>query len=347
MKVQGIQSSSFLLTNKLSLEQIGLSGILIFNDSGIPIYLRNYSKNSPEQESSPDDIIFTAFVSSLANFIKTYDQSEGFLKGFSTLTNHFYIKSVDEILYCLVLNSSIIKLGNGTDLLSILDNSLDQLVKSFGVYYKMTRTKDFIEKNFLDTFENQIDALMFFNLKTSKKFLSNNQSKLQDLQDSNEFHSETFNYSFLKNGILGIFILNHNNEPILMKDYVINQKYIKQADYYQRIVLTLKNTYFLGTIQDIGIGNTRVIIRITRNYTICLIVAELHFWKYDSTIYSLFIDNLLKNIPLSMTSRPIYSYDLKDNTITSDIGPTISYQIDQWLIENLKDANKILTKNKI
>ena len=171
MKVQGIQSSSFLLTNKLSLEQIGLSGILIFNDSGIPIYLRNYSKNSPEQESSPDDIIFTAFVSSLANFIKTYDQSEGFLKGFSTLTNHFYIKSVDEILYCLVLNSSIIKLGNGTDLLSILDNSFDQLVKSLGVYYKISRTKDFIEKNCLDSFEDLMDAFMFFNLKTGKNFL--------------------------------------------------------------------------------------------------------------------------------------------------------------------------------
>ena len=261
--------------------------------------------------------------------IKTYDKSDGVLKGFSTSTNQYYFKAVEDIFYCLVLNPNIYSLGTGAKLLSILDNSLDQLIKTFAIYHRMTKTKDFIGKNFLDTFEYQIDTILLFNLKNfnGKNFIKNTLS--QNVQSLDEFHSDTFNHEFLKNGILGLFILDSENKPIIIRDYVINQKYIKQENYYQRIVLTLKNTYFLGGIKDIGIDDTRVILKINENYTICLIVSEDKFWKYDLKIFELYMDDLLKDLPLSIIFKPIYSYNSANQSIQSKISHPTNYQMDQ------------------
>lgn len=343
MKLQGITQTPILSPSKQSLESIGLTGIFIFYDTGIPIFLRNYSKSKSETFDSLDELIFTAFISSLASYIKTYDESDGYLKGFSTSTNQYYIKEIEDTIYCLVLNPNIYTLGTGIKLRTILDTTLEQLIKSFAIYYRMTRTKEFIEKSFLDTFENQIDTLLMVNLKNTKEknFLKNSFS--QDLLNSKEFHSDTFNYKFLKNGILGIFILNSKNKPIIIRDYVINQKYIKQADYYQRIVLTLKNTYFLGGIKDIGIEDTRVILKINTQYTICLIISENSYWKYDLERFGIYLNELLKDLPLSKIFTSKFSYNDKNQSIEHQINQSKNYQIDQWLFDNLLSANQRLT----
>ena len=70
MKIQGINQTPFSVPSKQSLDFIGLTGIMIFYDTGIPIYLRNYSKNKSETSDPLDELVFTAFISSLANFNK-------------------------------------------------------------------------------------------------------------------------------------------------------------------------------------------------------------------------------------------------------------------------------------
>ena len=235
MNIRITNNSPFLNTNRKNLVQKGLSAILIVNDSGLPIYIRNFSQL---KSNSNDELVFSAFISSLSNFIKIYDNDE--LKGFSTSTNQFYIKTVREIIYCFALNENIYALNPTQPLHYILENALDELIKSFSIYYKMTKTKDFIESNFLDAFNSQIDTILLFNLNKAKHSTNFDISKRKDLylQNSEEFLSETFHHTFLKHGILGLYVINQENEPIIIRDYVINQKYLKQTEYYQRIVLT-------------------------------------------------------------------------------------------------------------
>ena len=331
--------TNFFQSSKQNLEKIGLSGILIFNDSGLPIYLRDFSNSKGESSSnSHDDLVFSAFISSLSNFIKIYDTADGYLKGFSTATNRFFIKNDEDLIYCLVLNSNIFYLSTGENLINILEKTLQELIKSFTVYYKMTRTKDFIEKNFLDVFENQIDSLLLVNLRKAQKnaIISNNSKNDFYQKNSEEFFSETFNHAFLKHGILGLIIFDPENNPVIIRDYVINQKYVKQTEYYQRIVLTLKqfNHFSLGPIQDIGIDDTRLFLRIEKDFTICLIISEINYWKHDPGSLSKYLDELLKNLPLEQHLK--YTINVKNNSIQQGMTHLTNYQIDQLLFENLQ-----------
>lgn len=335
MNVNINNSQSYLTSNKRTLDQIGLSGILIISDSGLPIYIKYYSNSTSD---SNDDLVLSAFISSLSNFIKIYDNTE--LKGFTTTHHQFFIKTDNEIIYCFVLNKNIDSVGSNTNLVQSLNYTMNELIKSFSIYYKMTKTSDFIEKNFLTAFESQIDTLILFNLTKSKNNAIQNKTINEDFyfKNSNEFLTETFNHTFLKNGILGLFILESDNSPLIIRDYVINQKYIKLADYYQRIVLTLKHFNF-GTVLDIGIGDTRVAIRSSKSIIFCLIVSESNYWMHTTQSRKRYIDDLLKNPPISLILKPKFTYNTENNSIKSEMVYSTNYLIDQWLFNNLTLKN--------
>ena len=75
MNIHLQSSPSNYLKNMNLFEEAGLSTILIFNDSGLPIYTRNYSNESKiiPNASNDDELILSAFISSLSHFIKVYD----------------------------------------------------------------------------------------------------------------------------------------------------------------------------------------------------------------------------------------------------------------------------------
>lgn len=321
----------FFSAQRQTLNQVGLSGILILNDSGLPIYIRKYSNS---KFSSEEELVISAFISSISNFIKIYDNTE--LKGFSTSHYHIFIQIADEIIYCFVLNKNILKLHANNNLPRILDSTMKELIKSFSIYYRMTKTKDFIEKNFLTAFESQIDTLLLFNLSKWKNtpYISTGTEDDFYFKNSDEFLSETFNHKFLKNGILGLFVLGSDNSPLVIRDYAVNQKYIKLADYYQRIVMTLKNFKY-GTIKDIGIGDTRVAIRTTKSITFCLVISEQSYWKHIDQSEQNYIDKLLQNPPISLTLKPKYTFDSNKNSIKSEMIYSTNYLVDQWLFNNL------------
>ena len=327
-------------------EEAGLSTILIFNDSGLPIYTRNYSNESKiiPNASNDDELILSAFISSLSHFIKVYDNDE--FRGFSTQNYRYYIKILNERIYCLVLNSNVFKLSSGSSLISILDNTLDELIKSFSVYYKMTKTKDFIEKTFLDSFEKQIDTQLLLNFRNAKNdsFLSKHNQKDPYHEYSKEFLSETFNHIFLKSGILGVLVFYQDNNPIVIRDYVINQKYLKKNEYYQRIssIIAEYNRHNVESIMDFGAGNTRIISKTTEKHSLCLILSELYFWKLNERKIRIFTNELLKNLSKVIPLEPKFTFDNINNTIHSEVNLPINYLIDKQLHSNLQIAIKHL-----
>ena len=346
MNIHLQSTPSNYLKNTNLFEEVGLSAILIFNDSGLPIYIRNYSNESKiiPNASNDDDLILSAFLSSLSHFIKVYDNDE--FRGFSTQNYRYYIKSFNEKIYCLVLNFNAFKLSSGPSLISILDNALDELIKSFSVYYKMTKTKDFIEKSFLDSFEKQIDTQLLFNFKNTKSdnLLSKHNYKDPYYEYSKEFLSETFNHIFLKHGILGVLIFDHEYNLIVIRDYVINQKYLKKNEYYQRISLIIAeyNRHNIESIMDIGTGTTRIISKITETHSFCLILSEIYFWKLNERKIRIFTNELLKNIPKILPLHDKSTSDGKNNANLSEVNLPINYAVDKQLHNNLREANKHL-----
>ena len=337
MSLKYTNNSLPLSTNNTHpLEQMGLSAILIFNDSGMPIYTRDYTNAT--SDDTGETVVISAFISSLSNFVKIYDND--LLQGFSTESNRFYVKTLDDMIYCLVLNNNIFNLGSGDLLTGILDTTVEQLVKSFNVYYKMTRTKDFIEKNFLTNFQKQIDILISFNFK-NKEAKPKKAGQFNALED--EFLSDSFNYSFLKHGILGLFILDADNKPLLVRDYGIHGKYNTKIDYYQRIVLTLKQygQSNLAQLTDIGVGPNRITLKIVRDITVCIVLAEHKYWLYDYKSLNLLLIGLLHNLDFSLLKHSKFEYDFTNNSIQSTKDRSITYKIDHLLYSNLmKIKNK-------
>ncbi len=335
MNVNINSAQPFFASQQQTLVQVGFSGILIINDSGLPIYLRDYSNS---QSNVDEELVLSAFISSISNFIRIYDNTE--LRGFTTLDHQFFIKTSNDIIYCLVLNKNILSLNFSNNLLNRLNVTVNELIRTFSIYYKMTKTNDFSENNFITAFESQIDTILLFNLSKAKNLPRLNDKPEIDnyVKNSGEFLSETFNHAFLKKGILGLFILESDNSPLIIRDYVINQKYIKLADYYQRIVITLKNFNY-GTVLDVGIGDTRISIRSTKSVTFCLVISENSYWKYLTQIGINFIDELLKNPPISLTLKPKYTFNSENNSIKSEMIYSTNYLVDQWLFDNLNLLN--------
>ena len=318
------------------LEKKGLEAVLILNDSGLPIYGRNYSEKGLD---SHEDVVLSAFISSLSNFVKIYDSE--ILNGFSTNQNKFFMKSEDDVIYCFVLNNNIFNLAKGLELTDVLTITLNELIKSFSVYYKMTKLNDFTEKNFLDAFEKQIDILLTFNLKKNSTIQKNSTFSPKKFIE-NEFIEGSFNHTFLKFGILGLIILDDQNNPIIVRDYSIKRKYNKGIDYYQRIVLTLKqfgNSKF-DVLTDIGIGENRIVLKEIINFTVCFIIAEENYWNYDNQKLNSLVNILSKDMDFQLQQSAKFTYDFSHRIIKSESVHSISYKIDQLLHVNLLKFTK-------
>jgi hypothetical protein len=342
-------NSPFFMKNKKILENIGLSAVIVFNDSGLPIYLKSYTgtdiEKVNESEQDSENLVFSAFISSLSNFTKMYQNEE--LKGFSSGGLNYYIKIKSEIIYCLVLNSNIFQLANGEKLPLILDRTLEILIRSFSVYYSMTKTKDFIEKNFLENFQYQLDTTLLFNLQNEARFINSNKGKINTeisiKEKINEYFSDTFHHIFLSQGILGLFILNAENKPIIIRDYVINQKFVKSLDFYQSIALTIRQfgRNNLG-LTDFGIGENRIIIKYDQNSNtiICLIISENTYWYHNFKSISTFSSSLTHNLHTIISKMPKFVYNFENNSIQSEQGHSTNYLVDNLLHTNLIKVKK-------
>lgn len=316
---------------------LGLEAVLVLNDSGLPIYVRNYSKSVLE---TGEDVVLSAFISSLSNFIKIYDKEE--LHGFSTASNKFFIKTKNELIYSFVLNSNIFNIAKGEELRAILDKTSTELVKSFTVYYNMTIMKDFIEKTFLNTFEKQIDILLSFNLRKTLKSRTVSNSLYKKVSIEDEFLKDSFNYAFLKFGILGLIVLDDANKPFVIRDYSINRKYNSRIDYYQKIVLTLKQFGHskLDVLTDIGIGENRIILNEIKNFTIGVVIKEENYWNFNHQELNLLLNKLLNNIEFQLHHSAKYTSNTNEKIIKSEPNQPINYKIDQLLHSNLLEFKK-------
>ena len=112
-----------------------------------------------------DILIITAFISSMSHYVFNYTKE--FFTDFGISLSRYYLKFIDTKIYCLVVNEIVSRRITGESLTVLMEMTLNQLVKSFTVYYNMTKTKPFIEMNYLDKFMYQIDTTLFFNFKNA------------------------------------------------------------------------------------------------------------------------------------------------------------------------------------
>ena len=232
-----------------------------------------------------------------------------------------------------------------------MEKPINPLVKSFTVYYNMTKTKPFIEMNYLDKFMYQIDTTLFFNFKNAISELEASTQEMKHPYDNFKImyqNSESYgpiNHQLLIKGIQGLIIFDKENKPLIIRDYALERNYEENIEYYSAIALAIKKfaDFNLGIVTDIGLGNTRALVKIKKHeLTVCMFISEILYWRITGEIITMFMELTLKDI-LRSFSMYLDMFNYNESTgLDDDTKNVFNEQIDLLLLENSKVALKEL-----
>lgn len=333
---------------KKDITNFGIQALFIFDTNGLPIFSRFYD-TSLENHNDNDILIITAFISSMSHYIFNYTKE--FFTDFGIGLSRYYLKFIDEKIYCLVLSEIVSRRITGESLTVLMEMTLNQLIKSFTVFYNMTKTKKFLEMNYLDQFMYQIDTILFFNFKHAIDELESNIPEMKHPYDNfkitynNSDQYGPINHQLLIKGIQGLIIFDKENKPLIIRDYALERNYEENIEYYSSIAMAIKKfaDYNLGVVTDIGLGNTRVLVKIKKHeLTVCMFISELLFWRITGEIITIFLELTLKDI-LRSFNLYLDMFNYNENVgFDQETKTVFNEQIDLLLLENSKVALKEL-----
>ncbi len=333
---------------KTSITNFGIQALFIFDTNGLPIFSRFYD-TTLENHNDNDILIITAFISSMSHYIFNYTKE--FFTDFGIGLSRYYLKFSDEKIYCMVLSEIVSRRITGESLTVLMEMTLNQLIKSFTVFYNMTKTKKFIEMNYLDQFMYQIDTILFFNFKHAISELESTVEQMQHPYDNfkvvykNSDEYGPINHQLLIKGIQGLIIFDKENKPLIIRDYALERNYEENIEYYSGIAMAIKKfaDFNLGIVTDIGLGNTRVLVKIKkRELTVCMFISEILYWRVTGEIITIFLELTLKDILRSFNLYlEMFNYN-EDVGFDQETKTVFNEQIDLLLLENSKVALKEL-----
>jgi len=330
------------------ISELGIQALMVFQTNGLPILSRFYTKNINWE--TKELLIITAFMSSISNYIKS--QSSEYFSDFGIGQSRYYLKytKLDQI-YCLIVSEVVYRRLTGEKFNMLIELTLGDLMKTINIYYKMTKTKSFIQSSYLEKFTYQIDTTLFFNFKRAIDELKKKEYTETERQIDNfkviYLHKDDYgpiNHQLLIKGILGLLIFDSKLNPIIFRDYALHQNYETNAEYYTAISSTMKNfaERNLGFVTDIGLGNTRVLIKHKQNISFCMVVSEVLFLRVTGEIMSMFLELTLNEILKSfMTYLDLFKMGEGHETVESldkERKDAFKEQIDLLLLENSKIA---------
>ena len=333
---------------KPGITNFGIQALFIFDNNGLPVFSRVYDPTM-ENNNDNDILIITAFISSMSHYIFNYTKE--FFTDFGIGQSRYYLKFIDDKIYCIVINEIVSRRITGESLTVLLEMTLNQLIKSFTVFYGMTKTKKFIEMNYLDNFIVQIDTILFFNFNNAIKELASS-----DLDKKHEFdnfkviyqNSDDYgpiNHQLLIKGIQGLIIFDKDNNPLIIRDYALERNYEENIEYYSSIAMAIKKfaDFNLGIVTDIGLGNTRVLVKMKKKeLTVCMFISEILYWRITGEIITIFLELTLKDILRSFNLYlDMFNYT-ESSGLDKDTKTIFNEQIDLLLLENSKVALKEL-----
>jgi len=329
---------------KPEITNFGIQALIIFSDNGLPIFSRFYD-SSITTHNDNDILIITAFISSISNYILNY--TDEFFTDFGIGISRYYLKFIDEKIYCIVLNEIVTNRITGESLVVLMVMTLNQLIKSFTVFYKMTATKKLTEMNYLERFIFQIDTILFFNFKnavTELDSLVGTQKHEFDnfkIAYANSDLYNSINHQMMIKGIKGLIIFDKDNNPLIIRDYALEKNYQENIDHYSSITMAIKKfaDFNLGVVRDIGLGNTRVLVKQKKNeLTICLFISGILYWRINGEILTMFLELTLRDILRSFTSYlQLFHYETAVG-LDDETKIVLNEQIDLLLLENSKVA---------
>ena len=330
---------------KPGISEFGIHAILIFSDNGLPILSRYYTQNPKNNDQ--DFLIISAFISSLRHFIQA--QNDDIFTDFGMGQIRYYIKIHGDKIYCLILSEIISRRITGESLTSLLELTLNQLIKSFTVYYQMTKTKDYLQLHYVDHFVFQIDTVLFLNFKNAINELTEiNRDKKRQFDNFKVFYNNSdryteINHQLLIKGIQGLIIFENESNPLIVRDYALERETFN-IDYYSGLSLATKKFahYNLGVLTDIGLGNSRIMVKNKDGLVICLIISEVLYWRITGEILSIFMEMTISDILRSFNLYlDMFNYS-KKGFLDDDTLQVFNEQIDLLLLENAKVALKEL-----
>lgn len=333
---------------KPEITNFGIQALLIFSDNGLPIFSRFYDSTITTHNDN-DLLIITAFISSISNYILNY--TDEFFTDFGIGFSRYYLKFADDKVYCVVLNEIVSHRITGESLVVLMEITLNQLIKSFTVFYNMTGTTKLTEINYLERFIFQIDTILFFNFKHAVSELTS-MSQLQKHEFDNfkiaYVNSDQYgpiNHQMMIKGIHGIMIFDRANKPLIIRDYALEKNYEDNSEYYSSIALAIKKfaDFNLGLVTDIGLGNTRVLVKEKKNeLTVCLFISSILFWRITGEVLTIFLEITLHDILRSFSSYLEMFHYNSTNGLEKELQDVFNEQIDLLLLENSKVALKEL-----
>ena len=333
---------------KKEITNFGIQALFIFDNNGLPIYSRFFD-TTIQSHNDNDILIITAFISSISHYVFNYTQE--FFTDFGIGNSRYYLKFVEDKIYCIVLNEIVGRRITGESLTVLMEMTLNQLIKSFMVFYNMTKTSGLMEMNYLEKFVFQIDTILFFNFKNAVNELTMTTTDQKHEFDNfkvNYTHSDDYgpiNHQLLIKGIQGLIIFDKKNSPLVVRDYALERNYEENIEYYSGIALAIKKfaDFNFGIVTDIGLGNTRVLVKIRkRELTVCMFISEILYWRITGEIINMFLELTLKDILRSFNLYlDMFNYTENDG-LDNDTKNIFNEQIDLLLLENSKVALKEL-----
>jgi len=280
-----------------------------------------------------------------------FNYTSEFFTDFGIGLSRYYLKFVDEKIYCIVLNEIVSRRITGESLTVLMEMTLNQLIKSFTVYYNMTKTKQFIEMNYLEKFAYQIDTILFFNFKNAITELETiDKDKKHEFDNFKVIYQNSdsygpINHQLLIKGIQGLIIFNKENNPLIIRDYALERNYEENIEYYSSIAMAIKKfaDFNLGLVTDIGLGNTRVLVKMKKHeLTVCMFISEILYWRITGEVVTIFLELTLKDILRSFNMYlDMFNYT-ELGGLDNETKSVFNEQIDLLLLENSKVALKEL-----
>ena len=232
-----------------------------------------------------------------------------------------------------------------------MEMTLNQLIKSFTVFYTMTKVKDTVEINFLEKFVFQIDTILFFNFKNAITELESMTKDMRHEFDNfkvNYRNSDLYgpiNHQLLIKGIQGLIIFDKDNNPMVVRDYALYKNYDQNIEYYSSIAMAIKKfaDFNLGLVTDIGLGNTRVLVKMKKKeVTVCMFISEILYWRITGEIVTMFMELTLKDI-LRAFNQYLTMFNYNESIgFDPETKTVFNEQMDLLLLENSKVALKEL-----
>lgn len=333
---------------KPGITNFGIQALIIFDVNGLPVFSRFYD-STIDTHNDNDILIITAFISSMSHYIFNYTKE--FFTDFGIGSSRYYLKFIDDKIYCIVVNEIVSRRITGESLTVLMEMTLNQLIKSFTVFYNMTKVKDTVEMNFLEKFVFQIDTILFFNFKNAITELESMTKDMKHEFDNfkvNYRNSDLYgpiNHQLLIKGIQGLIIFDKDNNPIVVRDYALDKNYDQNIEYYSSIAMAIKKfaDFNLGLVTDIGLGNTRVLVKMKKKeVTVCMFISEILYWRITGEIVTMFMELTLKDI-LRAFNQYLTMFNYNETVgFDSETKTVFNEQMDLLLLENSKVALKEL-----